>query len=263
MSRLSETAWNAAQALPDRQAILAYSGGIDSGILAALLAQRRKKVSLLTRGQTGSSDVLSVIKNPKATFQVEPLVSPTNRSDVELAAKCVTGMIRVSNLPHFEDCVAFWMIAENARRIRGTGYVISANGPDELFCGYDRFRRLINSQGYDSMDKEIRVALIAAEDLSHQVMTIMSHFGLGIEEPFLSNEFRKMALQIPVKFKILPNNDLLRKRIWRCFGRSIGLPNEIVLRPKKAMQYGMGIHGIVSKMIKQGSLKVELEDRKR
>jgi len=142
IEELSKAAWNVVRALPDRPSILGYSGGIDSGILAALATQCEKNVSLLTRGRIGSSDVTSVQKYYGT--KSAPVVSVTDRSEIERAANQVVEITRVSSLSHFEDCVAFWLIAENAEKLRDNGYIISANGPDELFCGYDRFRRLVD-----------------------------------------------------------------------------------------------------------------------
>lgn len=263
ISRLLEAARDAVQALPERPSVLGYSGGIDSGILASLVAEFGKKVSLLTMGRSSSSDVASVIGKSKASLQLDSAVAVIERSDVENAAMHVLDFGSVSNLSHFEDCVAFWLIAETASKLGGKECVISANGPDELFCGYDRFRRLLDSSGYESVNEEIRNSLVVAEGLSRRVKMVVSHFGLGIQEPFLTSEFTQMALQIPAQYKILPKNDILRKRIWRCLGRSIGVPEEIVLRPKKAMQYGMGIHGIVNSMMKRGSLRLEFEIKKK
>jgi asparagine synthase (glutamine-hydrolysing) len=165
------------------------------------------------------------------------------------------------SLSHFEDCTAFWLIAKKTREFPEINYIITANGPDELFCGYDRFRRILDSGDYENIRNEILVALSMAENLGSQVKKIMSEFGYQIREPLLDKKFRDSALRIPVEYKILPNNDLLRKRIWRCFGRFIGLQDDVVKRPKKAMQYGMGIHGIVHNMLKHGSLKLDIPER--
>ena len=156
--------------------------------------------------------------------------------------------------------MAFWLLAKTARESSEISYLISANGPDELFCGYDRFRRILDSGNYVAVENEIPMALKMAEDLGSQVKKIACEFGFQIHEPFLYQKFRHFAIQIPVEYKILPNNDLLRKRIWRCFGRLIGLSDDQVLKPKKAMQYGMGIHAIMCRMLKRGTLKLEFKN---
>jgi asparagine synthase (glutamine-hydrolysing) len=135
-------------------------------------------------------------------------------------------------------------------------YILSANGPDELFCGYDKFRRIIDVEGYPEVQKEIVRALHTADELRKQVSTVVSKFGYETREPFFEPEFKEYSLGIPVEYKILKGNDHLRKRIWRCLGRSLGLPSSTVIRQKKAMQYGMGVHGVVLSMVKRHRIDI-------
>jgi len=254
---LEKVAREAVLLVPQYRSVLAYSGGIDSSLLATLEQDAGIKAKLLTLGLEKSSDVSSVSTRVQSTTGADLIIRPLVRDRVERAAEHVSELVDVSSLSHLEDCIAFWLISEHAYALSHVDYLVSANGPDELFCGYDRFRRILDSAGYDAVDKEISRALAIADDLSRQVKSIVSHFALGMVEPFLNQKFRSEAIKIPSEYKILPENDLLRKRIWRCLGRSLNLPEEIVMRPKKAMQYGMGIHGIVSAMIKRGDLKFE------
>jgi asparagine synthase (glutamine-hydrolysing) len=265
ISKISAAADSAVDTLPRTPVVLGYSGGIDSGILASLLAAKKYRVRLLGLGRKGSSDLkaISLIKESSQS-ELDPDMISIERSDIERAAQAVSRLVQVSNLSHFEDCTAFWLLAENVASFPEFSSILSANGPDELFCGYDRFRRILDSDGYPAVESEIMSALNKASDLSRQVSRVLSEFGFGISEPFLSENFRRASLEIPFQFKILVGNDLLRKRIWRCFGRSLGLPEEIVTRPKKAMQYGMGIHAIVSSMLKRRILKLDfLENNNR
>jgi asparagine synthase (glutamine-hydrolysing) len=243
--------------VPQDASVLAYSGGIDSSLLASLEESAGGKAKLLTMGVEKSSDVSSVSTTIQSTISADLIVKPVVRDEVERAAKLTFELVHVSTLSHLEDCIAFWLISEYARTLPHVNNLLSANGPDELFCGYDRFRRILDSEGYGAVEKEISRALDIADALSRQVKSVATHFGLGIVEPFLNHKFRSEAIKIPSEYKILPGNDLLRKRIWRCLGRSLNLPEEIVMRPKKAMQYGMGIHGIVSRMLKRGDVKFE------
>ena len=241
--------------------MVAYSGGIDSSILATLVTKTETGVTLLTLGRSGSPDVMSILTS-RSTFLTKPIVSVAEKVDVENAVSEVEALVSVSSLSHFEDCVAFFLISKAVRNLTNARYVLSANGPDELFCGYDRFRRIVDLEGYDAAQNEIFVALKIAEDLASQVKKVASHFGLLVFEPFLTEEFRTNALAVPIEYKILVGNDLLRKRIWRYYGRTLGLPSATVLKPKKAMQYGMGIHNVTESMLKRGILKLEMTSKK-
>lgn len=261
---ISEAASKAIDSLPDGQGVLGYSGGIDSAVMAKLLSGRGKKITSLTLGRSGSPDILAAAG---AQFNV---LSPTETlskivfvEEIEAAASKVADLVSVSNLAHYEDCLAFWLIGNAAKSVPGIGYVVSGNGPDEIFCGYDRFRRIVDSHGYEAGETEIIRALSNAEKLGKQVRVVLANFGLELFEPLLLESFRERCLKIPIKFKILRENDMLRKRVWRCFGRSLGIPESIVQRPKKAMQYGMNIHSLVWNMWKRGRLKLDFTEKKR
>ncbi|MDA4111645.1 MAG: asparagine synthase-related protein [Thaumarchaeota archaeon] len=241
--------------LRGRNATLAYSGGIDSSIAGNLIANVVSGVSLLALGKEDSPDFRAVseskIQYPK---NAKIVIEKISKSDIETTANEISKIVNVSNLAHFEDCTAFWLIARRAKEIQGVDTLVSANGPDELFCGYDRFRRIADADGLDSAEKEIKVALKSASSLGREVKKVVSEFGLDFVEPFFQAPFVDFSLHIPINYKIILGNDLLRKRIWRYFGRTLQISEEIVTRPKKAMQYGMGLHRVILGMLKQGTL---------
>jgi asparagine synthase (glutamine-hydrolysing) len=248
----------------DKGIAVAFSGGIDSSIASQLVAESGSHPVLLALGREGSSDLQTISRLPSKFLKtVEIHVEKITASDIEFAANQISGLVSVTNLAHFEDCVSFWLIAKKAKEISGIDTILSANGPDELFCGYDRFRRIVNTLGPEGAEKEITSALHAAAILGREVRKIVNNFHLDLVEPFLLPEFVKVGLEIPIEYKIVRENDFLRKRIWRLFGRSLGLEDQIVLRPKKAMQYGMGIHAITLHMLKQGTLKLEFPNKRK
>ena len=73
---------------------------------------------------------------------------------------------------------------------------------------------------------------------------------------FLKISSLSFILYIPGKYKIRNNEDLLRKHILRDVAKSIGVPDYIADRPKKAAQYGSGINKILKKKI-LGSFDIE------
>lgn len=245
-----------ARTVPDKS-ILTYSAGIDSSILAELLRQHNGGATLLTLGKIESSDVKFATQDSLASNgSFHTVVEHVDVKTIEDAAAKVSKLVTVSNLSHFEDCVSFWLAASTASKIKDTHYILSANGPDELFCGYDRFRRIVDEQGYPAAEREILKALDSADILRKQIGVVVSKFGLETREPFLEREFRDYSLTIPIEYKIQIGNDLLRKRIWRCLGRSLAIPSSTVIRRKKAMQYGMGIHTVVLNLVKKDIIDI-------
>jgi asparagine synthase (glutamine-hydrolysing) len=246
----------------DDHGFVLFSGGIDSAILATLVSEKVEPGgwNLFTLGVTGSQDIRNSIakaKGPLGFSLLPPVVSQVDEAKIVRAATEVKNMIEVHSISHFEDCVAFYAICEEISRLtrKRRNLLLSANGPDELFCGYDRFRRIVDASGYKDVEREIVRALESANILRTQVKRIAECFNTTVVEPFFDSEFVSFCSErIPAELKILKGNDLLRKRIWRNYGRYLGVPKEIAEKPKKAMQYSMGIHKIVLSLLRRERL---------
>ncbi len=241
----------------DGPSVVLYSGGVDSAVLARLMATSPKEsnVRLYSAGIPGSIDHFRFT----SFLDLAPQRIVISKEDLAKAALELTNICDPFSLASFEDCLAFLLMFEALKRENSGDLprsVFAANGPDELFCGYDRFRRIVDEHGYEAVTAEIERALKLANRLGREVGRIASHFGFALKQPFLDPVFVEYCKnEIPPDLKIVKQNDVLRKRIWRRYASWLGLPDEIVLRPKKAMQYSMGIHKAVIGLFKVGTLK--------
>ncbi len=251
ISKLNEVARGSVRSSANEGLIIAYSGGIDSSILAILAVQTMRNVVLLSLGAPGSRDVDEIGQNlHNLNLQIPHFLRKIGKDRIEQVAMEVSRIVEVESVSHFEDCVAFYLIAEEVRDLGKGDVIASANGPDELFCGYDRFRRILAEAGYEGVKEEIINSLESANKLRAQVKFIMDGFGLRTVEPFLNNEFVEFSLNVATELKIARGDDTLRKRIWREYGSALGLPGDITMKRKKAMQYSMGIHKVILPMVK-------------
>jgi asparagine synthase (glutamine-hydrolysing) len=257
LKRLHKVALSSVESsLSEREAWIAFSGGVDSSILTrlALLTKSDVKISLVTIGTEKSKDILSFKGMSWNSKEIPALVCKLTEDEITNSLVRVASRFPELSLAHLEDCVAFDLVASKMKEARGgrTDLLLSANGPDELFCGYDRFRRLVERSGYSEIKNEMISALGMAYDLQMKIEELLGGIGIRLASPFLNEQFVKFSLnEIPPELKISMGNDNLRKRIWRAYGRQIGLDNEIVLKPKKAMQYSSGIHQVVLSTMKK------------
>jgi asparagine synthase (glutamine-hydrolysing) len=248
----------------EERGFLLYSGGVDSSVLAALVSKRAQPEgwNLFTLGASGSQDIKEsnnlLHRSGGIDFMQFPrIISEVREDEVLSAVSEIKKRASFRSLSHFEDCVAFYLICNDIRNRTKNSKILllSANGPDELFCGYDRFRRMVDSFGYEAVKEEIIRALEAARILREHVKDMASYFNVTIGEPFFDGEFASFCIkEIPVELKILRGNDMLRKRIWRNFALTLGISEYVANRPKKAMQYSMGIHKVVLSLMKQRRL---------
>ena len=218
---------------------ISFSGGVDSCLLAKIAKDLGYDVVLLTMGFENSHDVefsKTIAKKLGLQHEIE-LISEERFSDV---ARKISDTINVDNLSWNENCVAFYYVAKLAKK-HNISKVITANGIDELFCGYNSYRDFI-PKGEEAVVELMKVKLDNEQRMMKAVNKITLEFGVQIVQPFLSEKFIEFAKMIPIKHKIKDKDDLMRKHIVRRLALLIGVPEESALKQKKAMQYGSLIH---------------------
>jgi asparagine synthase (glutamine-hydrolysing) len=227
--------------------VIAFSGGIDSSILAKICKDLGKQVYLVTIGFPGSHDLLfsksiSGLLSLSSTHIAHEIV----RGDFNDVISKVLSSLTCNNLSHIENCVAFYQISKVINNHRLGNSFLTANGFDELFCGYDRYRSFYK-QGEVTINKYMEEKLANESHMLKEISEVISELGVSSFQPFLSGSFIKFSKNIPLKYKITSPNDLLRKHILREIALKIGVPQEAALHPKKAIQYGSNIHKFVVK----------------
>lgn len=218
---------------------VSFSGGVDSCLLAKICKDLGYDVLLLTMGFEGSHDVEFSKQMARALGMGHQIEIISEKSFAGVAKKIWDG-INVDNLSWNENCIAFYYVAKLAKKHK-IAKVATANGIDELFCGYNAYRNSV-SQGSGAVLEMMRDKLDNETRMMKAVNQITAEFGVGIVQPFLSEEFVEFAKTIPLEEKIRGKDDLARKHIIRKIAVLAGVPEESALKQKKAMQYGSLIH---------------------
>ena len=127
---------------------VAFSGGVDSSLLAKICHHHhylRKQVTLVTIGFSGSHDI-NFSKIMASKMGMEHKVYEIDYSDFQENLQLIRQAIRCENTSHIENCIAYFYICRLAKQ-NHLNVVLSANGCDELFCGYDRYRSAYHRGG--------------------------------------------------------------------------------------------------------------------
>ena len=227
------------QTVPEKRIGVAFSGGVDSATIAKICADMNYHVTLLTIGFAGSHDiefskqVNEFLNLPHKILEIDP-----NEFD-EISAK-IKSAIKTDNLSWNENCIAFYHVARLAKRF-GFDVVVTANGIDELFCGYNAYRDAIK-EGELKVKEIMESKLKNERDMMKAVNLVCSEFGVKIVQPLLSDDFVNYAKTVPISEKITDENDLMRKHVIRKLALKIGVPEISANARKKALQYGSMIH---------------------
>ncbi len=225
--------------IQEAKVAVAFSGGIDSSLLAKVCQKLGKDVTLLTIGFPRSHDI-EFSKKISALMELPHKISLLDSLNFQKTLADIREKIGCSNTSHIENCVAFSFIAGLAKE-SGLDNVLTANGCDELFCGYNGYR-LVFDLGKEAIEKFMDEKIANEFDLMAEISRITEQVGVRVRQPFLSSAFIDFAKTIPIEHKINGKDDLLRKHILRQVALSIGVPEEAAMKPKKAIQYGSLIH---------------------
>ncbi len=250
---------------------LIFSGGVDSTILAVLLkkiAENRDEkiknnenipsyakplnIRLYSVGVENSQDIqFSKEIAEELNLPLKTIIIDENT--VKESIKPVLTAIEDDNIMKLGVGMTIYLAAK-AMKEDGIKVALSGQGADELFGGYNRYLKHFEENSlfdaYFDLDEEIYhdIANMYHVNLERDDAVSMAN-GVELRVPFLDKDIISLALDIPGKYKIKDNEDLLRKHILRDAAKSIGVPDYIADRPKKAAQYGSGINKILKKKV--------------
>ena len=238
-SVLQELQKSIKEILPKKKIAIAFSGGVDSTLLAKICNDLGYQVTLLTIGFVGSHDISfskkvnEIMKLPHKILEIDP--KTFHQVSLKIRTK-----INSNNLSWNENCIAFYYVSKLAKSLN-LDTVITANGIDELFCGYNAYKDAIK-EGKQVVKDLMKTKIDNELKMMKAVSEVSSEFGVKILQPFLSEDFINFSHKIPLNYKIKDSDDLLRKHIIRKIAKEIGVPEISAYQRKKALQYGTLIH---------------------
>ena len=225
--------------VPKKRIGIAFSGGVDSALISKIISDLEYDVTLLTIGFSESHDILFA-KEVNEQFEFPHHVLEIDEDSFEKISSDINKKIQTDNLSWNENCIAFYYVSKLASSLN-IDAVVTANGIDELFCGYNAYREVI-SQGESAVNKLMDQKLDNEIKMMKAVNQISSEFGVEILQPLLDQEFIKYAKTIPISDKIHDSEDLMRKHVIRKLAYEIKIPEISYTKRKKALQYGTKIH---------------------
>lgn len=241
----------------DRIGII-FSGGVDSTILAKICKDLDKDTLLYTVGTENSAD-MKFAKKAAESLDLPLKSRIIDVEDVKKYTELVLNAIEEFNIMKIGVGMPSYIASEMARN-DDIKVMLSGQGADELFAGYHRYSQFYRDNGEKAQENLIEdISNLYHVNLQRDDSVTMAN-NVELRVPYLDNEVVKIGLSIPMKYKLGHDPENLRKCILRRVASDIRVPEEIVMRPKKAAQYGSGIHKLLlKKVLRDEEYKNKLE----
>lgn len=232
-----------------KEVAVAFSGGLDSSLVAFLANKLGIKVNLLHVSLENQDETEGAIEAADA-LNLPLQVDLFKESDVERILPKVVELIEEADPIKASIGVPFYWVAEKTAEA-GFRVLLAGQGADELFGGYQRYVSECCKDGGAAARKTMFTDVVRIHESNlERDLKITSFHDVELRVPFGSYDLAKFALSLPVELKIENKADTLRKLVLRKAALNAGLPNTIVDKPKKAVQYSTGINNAIKRIAK-------------
>ncbi len=232
-----------------KEVAVAFSGGLDSSVVAYLASKFGLKVQLLHVSMENQPETEEAI-HASELLNLPLQVDLFKDSDVENTLAQVVVLIEEADPIKASVGLPFYWVAQKASEAH-LNVMLAGQGADELFGGYQRYVKEYCKEGGEKVRKTMfsDVANIFESNLERD-LKITGYFDVQLRLPFASFNLAEFALTLPIECKMEPKEDTLRKLVLRKVAVNVGMSNELVTKPKKAVQYSTGINDAIKRVAK-------------
>lgn len=219
---------------------VAFSGGLDSSVIAFLARKCGVDVNLISVGLKNQPELAHATRAAKALgFSIK--VHPFEVDDVGKALSIVLWLIEECSLMKASVAIPLFWTARIASSLK-CRVLLAGQGADELFGGYHRYLATYEQNGVDGVAERLYEDTVSSPETNFQRdEPVCAFHGVDLRLPFVDTSVVRYALSLPVNLKIRSASDPLRKEVLRRVALNLGIPNFIALKPKKAIQYATGV----------------------
>lgn len=215
--------------------VVALSGGLDSTIIARL-ARRRPDSGIAVISRDFVSTDLTYCQLAARALGMELRMQSPDPAELLGGAAETARILGNFNDIEIRNSVVMY-VAIKAAAEAGDTSILTGDGADELFAGYD-FLLKLEPQELDPELRRLRhIMHFTSQDIGRR-------FGVRVVSPFLDPEVVASAADIPAEMMVGCHDGrrmgkmVLRRRYIN------SIPRQIVWRPKSPMQDGAGASGL-------------------
>lgn len=230
-----------------RHSAISFSGGLDSGLVASMAKREGLEPELISVGLNGQ-DELRHAQHVASELGLQIAVRELSNSEVLGSIGKVVEIVETTNPTIVGISIPIYFACDKAREM-GLKYLAAGQLSDELFGGYGRFEDMAAQGSVDSLADEMFRSVIAASandfDPGDKLAVAA---GLELCCPFAYLPVVEYALKLPVSLRVrFAEGKVIRKYVLRRLAAHLKLPESVIDRPKKAVQYSSGVQRILLK----------------
>ena len=239
-----------------KEVAVAFSGGLDSSIIAYLTKNLGVAVHLIYVSLRNQPEI------EHAKKAAEELELPINvhlydEEDVEKVLSMVLWLIEEPEPIKTSIGIPFYWTAEKTAKMNFK-VMLAGQGADELFGGYKRYVSDYLRCGSEKVQKTIFKDTIKMHETNFERdFKICNFHNVELRLPFAAYQIAKFATDLPVELKMEKRENGLRKLVLRRAAENLGLPQSIVKKPKRAMQYTTGVDKTLKKLSNKAGLSLK------
>ena len=217
---------------------VAFSGGLDSGLVAAIAKEYARSVTLYTSGKDKSYDVV-MAQEMSEQLGLPWLHIPLTEENIEPRLREMISITGTSSPLTLSFELPLFFVCRTVRE----KYVLGGQGSDELFAGYSKYVGMSEEE----LDRARKADLgkLISSTIPHETK-IADHYGKKILYPYLDPLVTMQVNAMNLK-DLMPADTDHRKMLLREIARNLGYPF-IAEKKKKAAQYGSGTMDLVRKV---------------
>ena len=236
-----------------QKVMVAFSGGLDSGVIAVLAKNCGINVHLVSVGLENQPEI-EFAESAAEALGLPLHLQKYTISDVERVLPKVLWLIEEPNTVKASIAIPFYWTAENASKL-GCKVLLAGQGGDELFGGYQRYLKDYTQFGVKAVQNIMyRDAASSYQTNFQRDNQVCSFHKVELRLPFVDRDVVHLSLSLPLNLKIESAEDRLRKRVLRQVAQNLGIPTFIANKTKKAIQYTTGVNEAIQKLAKRKGL---------
>ena len=240
----------------DENLALAFSGGVDSAVLAKILLAEHIPVHLICVGLEGEEREVDQAEDLASELGLRIKIKMFPKEAVEEDVPKVISRIEEADPLKVSLGIPFYWISDEARNL-GKTVLMTGQGSDELFGGYLRHMQVYQDEGGEALDRMLLRDVRRAYEVDYELVShVCAAFNLYHVAPYADFDLITYALGVPAELKMEFEGRILRKAALREVAKEMGLPESAYMRPKKAMQYGTGVDKTLRRVAKDKGLNL-------